>query len=152
MKENIPLITLVVLVLIGICIFFFSIYEPYQCDTVESARRIVCENNQKNIYLALKDYKNNHGTLPENLETLVQENYISQDNLLCPALPKDPNIRHYIYMPDNFGDENLPIISENYINHSSFNVKIKKIKPVVIQTMGDGNVIQIDTTNMSPLK
>lgn len=125
-------------------VLFLLTYEPHYDDTVEHARRLVCQQNQKSIYSALLQYHKRNGALPSDLKTLIQNEYIREKDIYCPSYPGDPNIRAYEYYPDNFDDPNLSLISEKVDNHSGRGLRLKKRRPAIIQTMGNGTIITLN--------
>lgn len=139
--KRIVFIASVTIVLAGGIILLLGPYYYHQDDALEHARRLVCQNNQKSIYSALLQYRKKNATTPSDLKTLIQNDYIHEEVIYCPSYPGGPNIQAYEYYPDNFGDPNLPLISENVDNHSGRVLRLKRRRPVIIQTMGDGTII-----------
>ncbi|MGB2807096.1 MAG: DUF1559 domain-containing protein [Sedimentisphaerales bacterium] len=141
--KRIAFIASVTIVLAG-CILLLLSCDAHQDDALEHARRLVCQNNQKSIYSALLQYHKKNETLPPDLKTLIQNKYIREKDVYCPSNPDSPNIQAYEYYPDNFGDPNLPLISENVDNHSGRGLRLKRHRPAIIQTMGDGTIITLN--------
>jgi len=139
MKRFIVIILLTIIIVGGI--LWFLTYEPHQDDTVEYASRLICKKNQEAIYTALLKYREDHGILPPDLKSLLSQGYANKESLYCPASSSGPNAISYRYHPENFGKPNLPIISESPQNHSGKRLRLRKLKPVVIETMGDGKIV-----------
>jgi len=103
--------------------------------------------NQKSIYLGLKKYYGDHDELPSNLLALAEQDYIEEREFYCPVPPEKADIRFYQYYPDNWGNPELPLISENFDNHAGKRLRLRNIKPVIIQTMGDGTIARRNVDN-----
>jgi hypothetical protein len=141
--KRIVLIASVTIVLAGGILWLLA-PDYHQDDALEHARRLLCKNNQKSIYSALLQYHKKNGAFPPDLKTLIQNEYIREEDIYCPNYPGVPNIQAYEYYPDNFGDPNLPLISEGIDNHSGRGLRLKRRRPVIIQTMGDGTIIMLN--------
>ena len=141
--KRIAFIASVTIVLAGGILWLLA-PDYHQDDALEHARRLVCQNNQKSIYSALLQYRKKNGVLPSDLKALIQNDYISKKDVCCPSYTGGPNIQVYEYYPDNFGDPNLPLISDKVDNHSGRGLRLKKRRPAIIQTMGDGTIITLN--------
>ena len=141
--KRIVLIASVTIVLAGGILWLLA-PDYHQDDALEHARRLLCKNNQKSIYSALLQYHKKNGANPPDLKTLIQNEYIREEDIYCPNYPGGPNIKAYEYNPDNFGNPNLPLISESITNHSGRGLRLKRLRPVIIQTMGDGTIITLN--------
>jgi hypothetical protein len=133
---GILLLSLIIVVLTntGWCYFFDD-------DTVEMSRRITCESNQKKLYLAIENYNNKYGQMPQDLPILVDEGLVLEQDIYCPPLPRSTEMLRYIYVPDNYGNPEKIIISDMANNHGCKKLRLKKLKPIIIETMGDGNMV-----------
>jgi hypothetical protein len=126
------------------CILLLLSCDAHQDDALEHARRLVCHKNQESIYSALLQYHKKNGAIPPDLKTLIQNEYIRKEDIYCPNYPGGPNIKAYEYNPDNFDNPNLPLISESITNHSGRGLRLKRLRPVIIQIMGDGTIITLN--------
>jgi hypothetical protein len=104
----------------------------------EYAKRIRCEANQLHIYSAVLKYHNEHKEVPSNMAILVEQGYISQEDIHCPA-QKTAQENVYKYFPENFGKTDLPIISESAENHPAIRKWFRKLNPVINEIMGNGS-------------
>ncbi len=145
MKKLIFLISFIIIA-VGAVVLFLSTDAIWDYD-VENARRLSCQVKQERIYSALNKYYTQHKRLPSELRTLVQQGYIQKDIIYCPSHCRDLKAKPYKYFPKNFGDPNLPLISESIENHNGKRLRLKKLRPVVIETMGDGTT-KIRTLNI----
>jgi hypothetical protein len=145
MKRILLIILITTVALVG-GIVFLLIYESHQEDTREYAIRLICKSRQKDIYSALIKYHKEYGQLPSHLAILVKQGYVREKDIYCPARNDDPNTRIYKYLPQNFGDPNLPLISENVENHYRKGLRLRNLKSAIIETMGDGTTV---TRNVS---
>lgn len=143
--RRIVLIACLTIAIVGAILFLLT-YEPHRDDAVELVSRIVCQNRQKLLYSALLKYHEDHRVLPPSLTSLVLDGYIKKEDLFCPEPAADPNVLLYKYSPENFGEPNLPLIFESSQNHSGKKLRLKKLRPVTIQTMGDGKTIVQNTS------
>jgi hypothetical protein len=135
------LFIIVATVALGGGILFLLIYDPRQGDTLEHGRRLMCETKQKGIYSALIKYRQEYARAPSDLEILVQEGYLREKDIYCSTPADEMNTRLYKYFPTNFGEPNLPVISENVENHSGKGARLKNLRPAIIETMGDGTIV-----------
>jgi hypothetical protein len=138
------LITLLALAVIGTVFIQFGTGLGYilNDDTEEIAMRIACKARQYHLYEMLTRYKRDRGTVPDELEILVQEGYGTPADLHCPRFSKE-GFQHggsYTYFLDNYGDANSVLLTENWENHSK-GLRLKDLQPIVIQTMGDGSIV-----------
>lgn len=144
MKLHFPIFMIICLIILyGIC-FVGTLPDPFSDDSLEIARRLQCEVNQLHIYKAIEEYYNSFDRLPHELRTLYEEGYLVERDLYCPNKPRrlflqkpSPKVK-YEYYPENFGDPNLPLISEPITNHWGEGIRLKRLTPVVNQIMGDG--------------
>lgn len=138
--KRIVIISLCTIIIVGGTLLVLM-YEPHPRDTVEFARRIVCKSQQKRIYLAAVEYNKKYGKLPADLRSLAENGNINERGLYCPATHVVLGTRRYKYFPENFLNSNSPLISESLGNHSGKELKLKKLRPVIIETMGDGKCV-----------
>ncbi len=133
--------------IIIIILFFISIttINPFDDDSIELARRVQCASNQYQIYRALKCYHDDFEKLPDNLMTLAQAGHLDEGYQYCPSKPRrfptqKPKPKGiYEYYPDNYGDPNLPLISEPLSNHWGEGLRLNRVEPIINQIMGDGS-------------
>ncbi len=131
MKRINLLILSAILIAVVISLIFFDFVNR---SDVTYAKQIICKANQKKIYSALLKYNEEYEIIPSGLKVLVQQGYLSEDNLYCPFALADSNLPSYKYFPQNFGDPNLILISDK-ISH------MNKNQQVFIQTFGDGRAV-----------
>jgi len=96
----------------------------------ELAKEAHCGANQRIIYLAIGKYKEKYGEVPQTLQELVEEGLVDSNQLYCPCSTREP----YTYFPKHYGDPTRTLLSERKDNH----------KMTVIETMGDGRVVDRD--------
>ncbi len=135
------LLSLVVVAVI-FCMLLAIVPDVIYHDATEYARRTLCRRKQEVIFESLVKFHQERNVLPPLLDTLVEKGDIQKEALYCPAYADDPNIRLYVYLPENFRDPNSPVISENVKNHAGKGLRLSRkiVRPVVIETMGDGTV------------
>ena len=104
-----------------------------------------CASNQQIIYWQLVEFQNDNNKLPDDLKVLVEKGYITEDKLYCPNVRrlKDRDGKRseyaYFYYPENFGDKDKVLISENIHNHYGQGLRLIYCQPVVNEVMGDGS-------------
>ncbi|MHB9070609.1 MAG: hypothetical protein ACYC54_09605 [Sedimentisphaerales bacterium] len=138
------LVVTVFIVLLAILVVFLMLNTGWcyllNDDTIEMASRIACQSQQKKIYQALKKYNEFYHKLPLNLVELVDKDFIEEKDLYYSSLV-EKGIRLYRYMPENFDNQNAPIISDDINNHGNNKLRLKKLRPVIIETMGNGEIV-----------
>ena len=118
-------------------------YHLFNDDAYEMGWRLSCMANQMLIHTALVEYQKEYNALPDDLTVLAEKEYIDEKMLFCPNVSKlkDPENKKeyaYLYYPENFGDKEKILISENIHNHFGPPLRLKNRQPIVNQIMGDG--------------
>jgi hypothetical protein len=94
-----------------------------------------CGEQQKHLYQCIEAYKEKHGKLPEDMDTLRDDVYQAKSFDDCPA-----DLTWYVVHFENFGDSQAVLIEEHENKHrTTFKLWVRGIKPQV-RTMGDGTV------------
>ena len=144
-------IRLAIIVWVFFTIIFLIESYPHMLynDHIEIARRVQCETSQQIIYKALLEYHKSFNRLPSELDTLCDEGYLAEEYICCPMNPRRfflqkpyPKVK-YEYYPENFGDPNLPILSEPVTIHWGEGLRLRKLQPIIHQIMGDGKKNEI---------
>ena len=137
--KQILFIGLIIAVVVG----FSWLYDTqHQEHMREFALRAICEANQNAVYSALSNYQQEHGQLPSTLVQLVDNGYVDEERIYCPRYMKQTTKEYYKYSPENFGNPNLLVLSEDVDNHpGGWFLPGKAVEPVIIKTMGDGEII-----------
>ena len=127
--------------LIVFCVFLFYLgYEPYQKDTVELAKRLVSQSQQRDIYDQIASYQKQFGKVPLSLEELTQRGLLDQEDIIPPSIFEE-SAHGFQYFPEHYRDPNSILISDTRIIPHGVKTKLKSI---VIETCGDGKVRQTD--------
>jgi hypothetical protein len=103
-----------------------------------------CAQNQKDLYLTLEAYIQEHGQLLDEVDTLVNilinERNVSTNFLRCPLAEEKSGDFSYQIFPENFGRPDKVLIKESKNKHANtFMLWFKGFTPRV-ETMGDGKV------------
>ena len=121
--------------LIYMDLFVFTIHD----DNVSAGKRM-CKSMQREIYFVLLEYKDKHGIVPRNLETLVQEGYIQNKYIYCAKTSRRLNVSQYQYFPEHFGDPNKVLISQSIQGYGLKGWRWQALNPIIVFTMGDGMI------------
>jgi hypothetical protein len=104
-----------------------------------------CAEKQKGLYGYIEAYRTKHGKLPDNIETLINDDSGSMHFTTCPLGSS------YIIHPENYGNPKAVFISETQNKHSNtLSLWIRGIKPCV-QTMGDGTIYMFEDGKLAKM-
>jgi len=73
----------------------------------EKARRLKCQNNLKQVWSALQEYRGKNGHFPSDLAALVEKKFIDKKLLKCPSSSTPADAIDYQIAPSAAGGEVL---------------------------------------------
>jgi len=128
-------------VVLGVVFLLGSILLPSMCKSRETANRVKCASNMKQIGNALMMFANEHGgKYPDKLSDLVATEGLTTSVFVCPSSSAesstattpdqigtdlaDPKYCSYVYVKENAGKEDKAVLYEALDDHEKVGMSI----------------------------
>lgn len=126
-----------------ICVLLHSLwFRAREADKVEYARRLVSKGAQKKLFSALVRYTKERGCIPERLDCLVDNGYVTSRDILALRIRSTKPEHPIDYWPESYGDPNAILFADVRPWKSRFGSKLKSARVVTYGT-GETRIEQL---------
>jgi hypothetical protein len=111
-------ITIITVALVTCVFLLFStvnVLDPQHAGKVYN--KLECVRRQKAVYLGVRSYMEDHGRIPNDLQSLVDAKYVRSEDTFCPGdFGKTP--QPFQYNPGAIGVSSETLLSDNAGSHT----------------------------------